>query len=184
MKRTYYLIAGLFLLLCGMQVQAQEQTQAQTQTKKGFDLSKLELGGNFGFSFGSSDWSGTSTAFRISPLVGYRFSQKFSAGGGPSYTYRKYSKLDYTENYGGLNFYARFRPVRYLILQAQPEFYRTWGKNFDERFVTSLLLGAGGIIPVGNSSGVSVTLSYDVIQDDYSPYRDQLVYSIGYVFSF
>lgn len=160
--------------------------KAQTQENMGakFDISKLELGGTFGFSFGKSNYNGNYTSLNLSPQVGYKFNPKFSAGFGPSYIYRGYSDIDYSENYGGLTFYARIKPINYLMLFVGPEFYRTWGKGFESKFVPTLLLGAGTVIPLGNKGGISITLSYDVIQNDRSPYWNQLVYSIGYVFGF
>ena len=173
------LFFSLFIFLTIGIVEAQT---IQTNSS-GFDKSKLEFGGNLSFSFGKSQFSGNYKSLNINPQIGYLIHPKFSIGFGPSYIYRGYSKSDYSENYGGLTFYGRFRPINYLLVLAQPEFYRTWGKNFDNRFVPSLLLGAGGIIPVG-TGGVSVTMSYDVIQNNYSPYGDQIVYSVGYVFRF
>lgn len=169
----------LLALITVLGIQAQETTSGSFK----FDKSKLEFGGSFGFSFGKSSSAGDYSSLNISPQVGYGFSSKFSAGFGPSYIYRGYSDGNYSENYGGLTFYGHYRPIRYLQILVRPEFYRTWGNNFDSRFVPSLLLGAGAIIPAGNG-GVSFSLSYDVIQDSYSPYWEQIVYSIGYVFSF
>ncbi|MDL2323081.1 hypothetical protein LJC52_03745 [Bacteroidales bacterium OttesenSCG-928-A17] len=172
-------LTTLLAIVTILGIQAQETTSGSFK----FDKSKLELGGNFGFSFGKSQISGNYTSLNISPQVGYRFHPKFSAGFGPSYIYRGYSSGDYSENYGGLTFYGRYRPIRQIQILAQPEFYRTWGNNFDSRFVSSLLLGAGVIVPVG-SGGISFSLAYDVLQNDYSPYWEQIVYSVGYVFSF
>lgn len=148
-----------------------------------FDKSKLEFGGTLGLSYGNSSSIGKSTSLNISPEVGYRFSNYFSAGAGVSYIYRSYSNHDFSENYAGLTLYGRFRPIRHLVLLAEPKFYRTWGKNFESRFVPALLLGGGAIIPLG-PGGISFTLSYDVLQNDHSPYYDRLVYSIGYIFHF
>lgn len=179
MKKT---ILGIILILvCMFHVNAQQIWGNQGSK---FDVNKLEFGGNIGFSFGKSGSNGNYTSLNFTPQVGYRFDSKFSAGFGPSYIYRGYSKLDYSENYGGLTFYARYYPIKYLTLQVRPEFYRTWGRNFESRFVPSLLLGAGATIPIGNNSGVSFMLSYDIIQNDYSPYWNQVVYSIGYVIGF
>ena len=177
MKQTLLFTVLFFSIMTG-------GIQAQDSNSFKFDKSRLELGGNFGLSFGDSKISGKSTALNISPKIGYRFSNYFSAGVGLGYIYRDYSKIDFSENYAGLSLYGRFRPIKYIVLLAEPELYRTWGKNFDSRFVPALLLGGGVTLPVGNSGGITITLSYDVLQNDYSPYYDQLVYSIGYVFGF
>ena len=141
-----------------------------------FDVKKLELGGSFGLAFGKY-----STSVKVAPQIGYRFTNMFSAGLGIGYTYYGYDQMD--ENYAGMNFYARLRPWRYFMIQAQPEFYRTWG-TFKSEFVPCFLIGAGVILPIGNLGGISLSLSYDLIQNNRSPYSDELIYSIGYVFNF
>lgn len=159
---------------------------AQTNQKK-FDSRKLELGGSFGLSHGNGSNSSSYTSLQLIPQVGYRFSQKFSAGVGIGYIYRNWERKwekDYTENYLGLGLYARLRPIKYIVLNVEPQLYRTWGAYYGSRFVGTLLLGGGVIIPVNNRSGFSIMLSYDVLQNKYSPYRDGWVYSIGYAIGF
>jgi hypothetical protein len=138
-----------------------------------FDKKRLEFGGSLGASFGDY------TSVNISPQIGYSFSKLFSAGIGLNYLY--YSYDDNSINYAGFDLYAHLRPVQNIILLAQPEFYRNWGSYITSRFVPCLLLGGGVVLPIGSSGGVSMTLSYDVLQNDYSPYRNNVVYSVGYI---
>lgn len=144
--------------------------------KSQFNVSRLEFGGIFGGSFGNH-----STSIKINPQVGYAFTNNFSAGVGIGYAY--YDYYDISENYAGLNLYARFRPVKYIMLQAQPELYRTWG-TYKSELVPTFLLGGGVIMPMGSLGGISFSLFYDVIQNNRSPYSNNLVYSVGYVFGF
>ncbi len=143
--------------------------------------SNLEVGGTIGF--GLSD---TYSMVNISPQVGYRFNQYFSAGGGIGYIYYGYKGgySDYTYNYLGANLYARVNPIRYIALQVQPELYRVWGKGLESRVVPTFLVGAGGTIPIGYNGGVNVMVFYDVVQNDYSPYSIEPFLSVGYVFGF
>ena len=67
------------LMLCFLLLSAVQLTQAQyyktdTVQKRGFDASRLIIGGNLGLSFGDF------TNINISPMVGYRISQLFAAG--------------------------------------------------------------------------------------------------------
>ena len=172
-KITILLIA----LTCCFAIQAQEK-----ETKNKFDVNKLEIGGYFGMSFGNSSSSGDSYSINIMPQVGYRFSSMFSVGAGIGYIYRSWN--DYSENYAGASIYGRFRPIRYLSLRAEPQVFRFWGSHSDSRTVPCLLLGAGAIVPMGSNLGMSATISYDVIRDDYSPYHNGWVYSIGFVYGF
>ncbi len=161
---------------------AKRQPQSQVEEKKsGFDKSKLLFGGSFGMSFGDY------TSVSICPQAGYAFNQYFATGLGVSYDYYKYKYYDQSLNYLGTNLYGRLTPIKYFAIQFQPEIYKMWGNlqsySIDET-VPCLLAGAGLIMPVGSNGGVSMMLYYDLLQDDYSPYRDQIVYSIGYVFNF
>lgn len=150
----------------------------------GFRKENLELGGAFGLQFGSHV-----TSLSLSPQVGYRFTSYFSAGFGLSYSYYKtdnyWEDKDITQNYLGANFYARLAPISFLRIQAQPEIHRLWGSYLPKsKQVACLLLGAGGYLPLSGRSGVSIMLYYDVLQKNYSPYGDDIFYSIGYSFGF
>ena len=161
-----------------------QQTPAPVQEKtSGFDKSKLTFGGALGLSFGSNY-----TAVNIAPQIGYQFNQYLAAGGGISYNYYSYSAYrseKQSQSYFGLNLYGRITPVSYIALQVQPEIYRMWASYLSEsRVVPCMLVGGGVIMPVGARGGISMMIYYDLIQDDYSPYHSQLVYSVGYVLSF
>lgn len=151
-----------------------------------FKLSKLTFGGGLGMQFGDY------TAINFSPQVGYDFSKYLNAGGGVNYSYysQKYDNKTYKQknNYFGFNLYARLYPVSFLVLQIQPEIYRMWQSNEHlstgskvktEKVVPTFLAGAG--VRLGP---VTAMLQYDVAQNDYSPYGNRLIYSVGYTFNF
>jgi hypothetical protein len=52
---------------------------------------KLYFGGGLGFS-GNSSW----VTFSISPIVGYKITERLSAGVGISYQYTNYKDIDFT----------------------------------------------------------------------------------------
>lgn len=143
---------------------------------------RWEFGGSFGFGLGTSQ-----NSISINPQIGYRLTDYFTVGGGINYAYYRYKDWDITSNYLGLNAYGRFTPIRYMQLFAQPEVYRRWGKtrgiSDKESVFATLLLGGGIVIPVVQG-GIAVSVFYDVIQDKDSPYRDDLMYSVGYTFHF
>lgn len=160
----------------------------QMDSPSGFDKSKLFFGGNFGLNF-SSGYS----LINISPQVGYHFTDQFAAGFGLNYIhygYTDYSNLKYSQNYGGLNVFGRFYPIQYLFIQAQPELNYIWGKVKDNssnevlykiptQLVPSLLLGGGAAIPAGPGA-ITISILYDVIQNQWSPYYHQAIYAFGY----
>jgi hypothetical protein len=167
------------------------QTAPQQPSK--FDPRRLEYGGNFGLSFGTTStvWgSGNSTSIIIAPQVGYVIDPHFSAGIGVNYSYYHYSIDSYgTEslNYMGLNVYGRAKPFNPVVLQLQPEIYRVWGNSFGSpvsKIVPALLAGGGIIIPVGNNrGGILLMLYYDLAQNSYSPYGNRVFFSVGYTVS-
>lgn len=147
-----------------------------------FDVRRLEFGGSFGLQFGNY------TLINISPQVGYRLSNKFSAGVGLGYTYygTEIRGEDYKEHFASFNVYGRLYPVNFIVLSVMPEISKMWqtyeylgGKESYSKFVPSLVVGAG--IRLGP---ITAQIKYDVVQDKHSPYGNDLFYSIGYTFSF
>ncbi|HTS44968.1 MAG TPA: hypothetical protein VMH01_11270 [Puia sp.] len=185
----------LFLALCVIIAGA---ASAQDQSgQKGFDKSKLFIGGAFGLAFGSY-----STAINISPQVGYRFSPLFAAGAGVNYAYYNYKYYTYSNtlyekdiySYAGMNIFGRLYPIPFLFIQAQPEVNYIWGKQqyynpdgeykIPSQFVPSLLLGGGAAIPTGRNGAVTFSILYDVVQNSLSPYYHQPLYAFGFAFGF
>lgn len=170
----------------GNNVKSNDNTQYvnQTSKKSSFDASKLEFGGDLGLQFGRY------TFISVSPQVGYRFSNMFTAGAGIGYSY--YSDddyyYDYTEHTVSMNLYANFYPVNFIILSVRPEVSRLWmntedkssrGEYSDNKFVPSVVVGGG--VRLG---AATIQIKYDIVQDDYSPYGNNLFYSVGYTFGF
>ncbi len=167
-----YLLPLVFLFLL----------QPATLLQAKFDIKKLTVGGNIGGNITNDEKSIT-----VSPQVGYRFNQYLSSGIGVGYNYYSY---DYgiagttSQNYLGLNAYGQFKPIPYVAFRVQPEMQYLWGKDIASQAVPCVLVGAGVSLPAGNASGVSAMIYYDVLQDENSPYGNEIFYSVGYVFGF
>jgi hypothetical protein len=169
MKKNIVIIVALIV---GLQL-------VSSQTKKSsFDSSKITIGGAFGGGFGNNY-----SALTIAPQVGYRFTEDFNAGLGIGYYYSSL-KNEYSAHFLGLNAYARYYLLSYIVLQVQPELNRAWysvyaangEKISDTYFVPSVLLGAG--LRYGNFHAM---LQYDVVRNAHSPYSG-IVYSVGVMF--
>lgn len=147
-----------------------------------FDKRKLEFGGALGLQFGNY------TTINVSPQVGYGFSKYLSAGVGIGYTYFKEDRnnFDISEHFASFNLYGNFYPVEFIVVSVRPEISRMW-QNIEynrtstsySKFVPSVVLGAG--VRFGP---LMAQIKYDVVQDDYSPYGNNIFYSIGYTFGF
>ena len=183
-----------FFFLAAVQLAHAQYYKTDTLTRKGFDPSRLVLGGSLGMVFGDY------TNVDISPLVGYRFSEYIAAGINLNAQYGQFKSRDYyTGNtiqrdkytiFGG-GVWGRVYPLPMVFVHIQPEYNfvsqsSTYYDNNAEKQtlktnygVPSLLIGAGYTQSVGGRVGIGISVLYDVIQDNRSPYRNSLVYRVG-----
>ena len=182
-----------FLLLASLCVNAQETEEVKEEKEKGFRKENLFLGGNFGLSFGDY------TLINVSPQLGYRLNDYLAVGFGINGQYVKDRLRDFNGNtvykssrgVVGLNTFGRVYPVRFLMLQVQPEANYLFGKDtyytgsptgtfkMDAMIEPSLLVGGGAVLQQGRGALI-ISAMYDVLQRQYSPYGKRPVYNIGY----
>src|SRR5947209_31388 len=116
----------LLLFACAMRGFGQDEAPAK-ESHKG----NLFAGGYMGIAFGDY------TYINLSPHIGYRFNNFVAAGIGLNGEYQ--STKDYDAISGalysktktaiiGLNLFGRVYPIRYLMLQVQPEVNYMFGK--------------------------------------------------------
>lgn len=191
MKKILFVFLCFFSLL---EVLAQSSNynrykyqQAQSvRSSNGFDPARLTFGGSFGLQFGDY------TTINVAPQVGYSFNKYINAGVGLAYTYYKDDyyfnnyKIKDSRSYFGINLYAKLYPVDFLVFTVQPEANRMWSTIKEERtsakytenkFVPAVVVG-GGL----RFGPVTAMLKYDVVQDENSPYGNNVFYSVGYTF--
>ena len=172
---------------------------------KGFDASRLILGGGAGFGFGGY------TSLSISPIVGYRITDNFSAGIGVGYQYTKIKNFYQYENpltfeVKSLHYVASalYPSVwsRYILFRnffAHAEFEYNFLRFRDYQFIGStgemkpyntkinvpcLLVGGGLRAPIGGRASIVVLGLYDVLQKQYSPYKDRIDVRFGFNIGF
>jgi hypothetical protein len=169
---------------------AQEEKEEGT---KGFQKEKVFIGGNFGLTFGDY------TLINISPQVGYRFTKLFAAGVGINGQYVGYKDRTFngdlyrkvSQGVTGLNVFGRLYPVNQFFLHAQPEANYLFGKEtfyqpskeeykLDAAIAPSLLLGGGAVLSSGGRGGFVISVLYDVLQHENSPYGRRPVYNVGF----
>lgn len=137
------------------------------------DLTRRErtvVGGSLGLGLSSFNGSGMFFA-SFTPLVGYRLTERLSAGGGFNYTYYK-TRLNEEQIYAGIA-WARFGLFNGLfacaeINQVNAPTYSIGGMR---RETFPLILAGGGISQgIGLGLGTYVQIMYDFTEEERSPY--------------
>jgi hypothetical protein len=142
---------------------------------------KVNVGGNFGLSFGNI------TYLEASPLVSYRVSDKFQLGPGLTYIYYSYkgNGYNYTSNQFGGRFFARYFVLEDLFAHAELE-----ALNFGFRSDTKTarytqvypLVGAGYRQSFGGHGGIFLTALYNLgYNPDLSTYNSPLIFRVGFL---
>ena len=148
---------------------------------------RLFFGGNLGLQIGSY------TYIEISPLAGYRVTDRLSAGLGAKYIYYSVDDKSYvpayhysTNIYGG-SIFTRFLVVENLFAHAEFELINLEAYdgyfNAGRRTVPNLFLGGGYRMPMGDRSSFSILALWEVIEDRYSPYQSP-IFRLGFGFGF
>ncbi|MCB0514517.1 MAG: hypothetical protein R2798_07425 [Chitinophagales bacterium] len=141
--------------------------------KKGFDINKVFVGGGLGFSFG------TITMIDISPMFGYHFTPKLSAGAG--FNYQHYRDKRYTPTYKysvtGPQAFGRYLVLSNIYLHGEYQ-HLTYKDNFSQRQTQARLpLGGGFRQKIAGNSYLLMEVLYDVLynQNVNSLYNSPLI---------
>ncbi|MDX2305000.1 MAG: hypothetical protein NW226_19470 [Microscillaceae bacterium] len=135
---------------------------------------RLTLGGNTGFSFGNP------TVIDLSPLLGYRFTERFVAGFGGNYLYYKGNDIvglvngilvnlgNIKGSYYGARSYGQYFVVPQAFIWAElegmnVEYFNENQGRIDRQWQLAPLVGGGFFQSIGNSrSGFSATILYNI----------------------
>ncbi|OFX43707.1 MAG: hypothetical protein A2046_03590 [Bacteroidetes bacterium GWA2_30_7] len=172
----------LFLLFSSILSFSQE---VETKPKNDV-LKRFFFGGNFGLQFGYK------TFIDVSPLVGYKFTDKFSSGVGFIYNYYSNNVDGYKFNtniYGGKIFGSYFiydnlflhSEIEALSLETVFFDYAKQYQNQDRFLVTSILVGGGYKFMLGKNSGVNAMILFNLNESANSPYTNP-IFRLGFVF--
>lgn len=182
----------------------QKRVQQNEEDEKGFSTKKIIFGGWGVFGIGSGV-----TNIGATPILGYRITKNFSAGIGLGYQYlrvKDYFALTDPNTllpvYETLNahlfspsVWARYLVWRNIFVQTEyeqnitmfKEYYTDYTQNIpvitNQRTVQNvpcLLVGAGLRQPISDRSSFVIMALYDVLQNDYSPYRNTIALRIGF----
>lgn len=156
---------------------AQSEKDSTNQSKESFK-DRLYFDGNFNLGFG------TQTFINFSPKIGYKITDKFSAGVGLKFWYNSLNNGYYKSSgtvYGG-GFFARRSLTQNLYLTSEFEHLNIGGiyNSKEPLWVNFLFVGGGYQQSIGGVVNVNAALLYDVLYDPYlNPYSSYLYPSIN-----
>jgi hypothetical protein len=172
MNRIFKYITIFNLLLLTYTVQAQQDSlftkrQRENPQEKAAWLEKITFGGNFGLQFGRI------TQINISPLIGYRITDKFVAGGGPSYIYTSYkyrNGLKVENTILGGRAFAQHIVFENLAVRGEFEYLSIEypvaynGTDFikNKEWVANPLIGLSYNLPLGRKASFGITALYNL----------------------
>jgi hypothetical protein len=144
--------------------------QGSVQPKESFS-DRLFFGGNFGLMFG------TITYVEISPLVGYRITERLSAGPGVSYIYLQDNRFGLSTSIYGGRVFARYNITDYLFGHGEYEVLnRESPYSLEGRInVTSIFVGGGYRQRIGPNSFLSIMGLWNLNDSEYSIYRNPII---------
>ena len=211
MKKIW--ILGFCLLVAsGLQAQTTYNSSGKSkynknnkkQREEGF-AQRIIWGGELAVSLGDY------TNLGISPVLGYRITDNFSAGIGMGYQYYRYKDFftvhnnatqqdeywDLKANFFSPSIWARYIVWRNLFVHAEGEYNfmsfkqpvidgNTGGiiSQTTRYQVPSVLIGPGYRLPMGEKASINFSLLYDVLQDEYSPHGNQPFVRIQFLAGF
>ena len=127
---------------------------------------KIYFGGNLGLNFGDI------TYIEISPLIGYKFNDNYSAGLSFTYRYFKDKRFEVSGNVLGGSIFNRYNVTDELFLIAEYQMlsYSSLNSSFSENensriTIPYLWVGGGYNYRLGNRSAIFISFVYDLIQD-------------------
>ena len=142
--------------------------------KEKFDLKEhLYVGGNIGLQFG------TITIIDVSPMVGYKITEKFSAGLGVTYTNLNDKSFipGYQINIYGGRIFARYFLLENIFAHTECEVLNgQWNPTSDQRINVASVMGGGGYRQqIGESSYFTILVLYNFNDSFYSPYSNPII---------
>lgn len=165
------------LIFCFISFQLFSQNNNENVSTKGFDISKIYTGGGIGLTFG------TVTIIDVSPIIGYRFTEKLSVGIGGIYKYyndKQFTHPDKRTIFGGSAFskyYVTeniFAHVEYEYITYKTDFY-SYFHNEEQVSEWGLLAGGGYRQKLANKTYVYAMILYNFNETQYPPYENPVI---------
>ena len=166
--------AGIFITQA--QYRAPQSNNSYRSNSSSSFVDNIYFGGGGGFSAGQDYLS-----FTLTPIVGYKITDEFSAGLQITYQYIKIFETNFS-NYGGGPF-LRYNITEKFFGYTEYE-YLSYGLNSTNRLdFFSWFLGIGYSEPISDKVAFNIMALYNVLHGDgsKSPYASPFVFRAGIV---
>ncbi|WKN31984.1 hypothetical protein PZB74_01260 [Porifericola rhodea] len=182
MKRIFFVVLFSYVSLSTYAQEKSDQVSRERNSPSNSDFfERVSIGGNFGLQFGSV------TYIDLSPMIGYRFTDKFTAGPGFTYRYLKYKGFEGSSIYGG-SLFARhligsqfFAQTQFESLNTEYLTYINQEPRFVRDWVSGFFIGGGLYQPLGRRGAILLSAMYNVMYDSQrSPYNSPWVLNVGF----
>ncbi len=170
-------ILTLVLFICMTKYSMAQFGKTPTRSAGG----NIYVGGDFGFNYGTTNGL-TVLSAEVSPVIGYKFTDEFSAGPGVILQYRNIvgTNINQTTYNYGIRAFARYQILPQAFVHAEPQLINVDKGTFSfaetgQRInVPTFLLGAGYVQSVSGNVAFTFSLLYDLAQNKYSPYANSV----------
>ncbi len=136
------------------------------------------FGGSFSLQFGSF------TYIDVSPMMGYGFTDRFSAGLGITYRYVKDNYWNYDYNVYGGRLFTRYGIFENVFLHGEYEFLN-WQNvySLEREWTNAAFIGGGYSTHLGAQKGAQIYILYNLAYDQFSsPYNEPYVIRFSITF--
>jgi hypothetical protein len=179
MRFLFYSILGVVLSLYAISVNAQ---YLESDPKP---LQRIFYGGDLGLSFG------TLTYIAVNPVIGYRLTNRLSAGLGANYTYAKSNFYNYQGSMYGGNVFASYAVIKDLgkaipmyegsgiLLYAEynvmniSNYYDFPGTSI--KYIDSPMMGPAFQTPIGSRSYMLIMVLFNFNESSMSPFPNPVI---------
>ena len=164
-----FLIAFSFCLLSSTFCLSQDftPTEPKKQKKPFWSWDRVYMGGGLGLQFG------TITLVNIAPDIGYKITERYSAGIGVRYIYfadKRYSPPFELNIYGG-SVFNRFIVTSFLFLHAEYELLNgQWNPYSSKRFNLNNVWVGGGLRQAFGNSSFNIMALWNLNVEPYNPF--------------
>ena len=137
--------------------------------KKGDFKDKVFVGGGLGAQFGDI------TSVELSPIVGYKVTERFHAGLGITYRYFEDTRVNYSTNIWGGSVFGRFLITENIFAHAEYEALNgQWEFDREPYIINSVFIGGGFMQRFGNSFA-AIMLLYNINDSAFNPYTNPII---------